>query len=107
MEEKMKRFGELMASNEGMAEEVYGLETAEDVQNLLAEKGLDLTLEEIDEMKQRLTKMAEEGMEGKEMADGGLESVAGGMPHHYPGTPNPPGPAPLPPWDRPKTPPTW
>ncbi|MEN1761764.1 Nif11-like leader peptide family RiPP precursor [Anoxynatronum sibiricum] len=79
MEEKMKRFGELMASNEGMAEEVYGLETAEEVQKLLTEKGLDLTLEEIHQMQQLLVKMAEESLEGKEMSEEDLETVAGGI----------------------------
>ncbi len=81
MEEKMKKLGEVMEANEGFAEELYGQETAEEAQALLKEKGLEFTLEEINQVHEALVKMTEAQASGKELSEDDLEEVAGGIVH--------------------------
>lgn len=67
-------------SDRAFVNSLLELETMEEVQAALKEKGLDLSAEELAFVRNRFTKMAS----GKELSDEDLENVAGGY-SGYPG----------------------
>jgi predicted ribosomally synthesized peptide with nif11-like leader len=74
-EQKIAKLKEIFADKE-FVEEVLAMETAEEVQAAIKEKGVELTLEEIDQTREQLVKIAENG---EEVSDEELEQVAGGF----------------------------
>ena len=74
-QEKAKKLQEVFA-DKAFAEKVFGLETAEEVQGTLAEKGVELSVQEINDIRDALVKQMESGEEfdAKE-----LKTVAGGL----------------------------
>jgi lactobin A/cerein 7B family class IIb bacteriocin len=67
-------------SNEDFVKELLSKETPEEVQEMLAEKEIDITIEEIKETRKILIKKAEQQTaEGEELTDDDLEDVAGGI----------------------------
>ena len=67
-------FNKLMA-NEDFVKEMLAKETAEDVQKIFAENGVELTLEEVDEVAKNIFATETEG----ELDEAALEDVAGGV----------------------------
>ncbi|MEN1761401.1 MULTISPECIES: Nif11-like leader peptide family RiPP precursor [Anoxynatronum] len=78
MEEKMKKLGEMMEADEVFAKELYMQETAEEVQVLLKEKGLEFTLEELKQVYEATLKALEAEAVGHELSENDMEEVAGG-----------------------------
>lgn len=74
MEEKLAQLLAKIEVDQGIGEKLFSLETAEEVQSLLKEEGLDLTLEELSELKYFLIKV----VENDELSDEVLDGVAGG-----------------------------
>lgn len=74
-EQKVAKVKELFADKE-FVEKILELESAEEVQAALKEKGLELTVEEINQIKEQLIKSGESG---EEVSDEELEQVAGGV----------------------------
>jgi len=62
-------------SDEAYLEKLFGLEEVADVQALLKEKDLDLTEEEVQELKTKLQEQFEKG----ELSDDDMEKAAGGF----------------------------
>ena len=65
-------------SDEAFVKELFSKETPEEVQNLLAEKEIDLTIEEIVNFKEQLVKKLQQGEDSEELGDEDLEDVSGG-----------------------------
>ena len=74
MEEKFVQLLEKIEADHNLGDKLFSLETAQEVQSLLKEKGIDLTLEELNVWKDLLIK----AMENDELSDEALEGVAGG-----------------------------
>ncbi len=74
MEEKLAQLLAKIEANQGLGEKLLSLETAEEVQSFLQENGMDLTLEELNTLKNFLIKV----VENEELSDEALEDVAGG-----------------------------
>ena len=79
MNEKIKE----LFSNQEFVEKMFSLETAEEVQALLAENDVDFSLEEIYKLHEELAKMVQTAENGEaeemEIEDEALEDVSGGM----------------------------
>ncbi len=60
-------------SDEQFVKELFALETPEEIQAVLTNKDIDITIEDISELKELLTKK-----EAGELSDEELEDVAGG-----------------------------
>ena len=74
-QEKVEKLKEVFA-DKAFAEKVFGLDTAEAVQGALAEKGVELSVQEIVGIRDVLVKQQESG---EEIAPEQLKSVAGGI----------------------------
>lgn len=74
MKEKFTQLLAKIETDQDLGEKLFSLETAEEVQSLLKEEGLDLTLEELSELKDFLIKV----VENDELSDEVLDGVAGG-----------------------------
>ena len=61
-------------SDKDFVESLLGLETAEDVRAALKEKDLDLSIEDIENIRKTLT-----AQEGSELSEDEMENVAGGV----------------------------
>lgn len=77
MQEKLNQLQEKIKADQGLRDELFSLETREEVQDFLREKGIEFTLEEIDTIKDSLVKIMAAGEKG-ELSDDALEGVAGG-----------------------------
>lgn len=64
-----------LLKDEFVVKELFEKETAEDAQKFLASKGVELTLEEVNQIKEQFIKIAESG---EEISDEELKQVAGG-----------------------------
>ncbi len=78
MEERIKQLQVKIEADAILAEKLFSQETAEQVQVVLKEEGLDFSLEEINQLKELIAKALEKGGEG-ELSDEDLEKVAGGF----------------------------
>ena len=74
MEEKLVQLLARIEATQGLGEKLLSLETAEEVQILLNEEGINLSLEELSVFKDFLIK----AVENDELSDEALEDVAGG-----------------------------
>lgn len=77
MEERVIKLQKIFEGNTDLLKEMLALETAEEVQGFLKDRGLEFSLEEIDAFKTALVKALERGSD--ELSDEELENVAGGM----------------------------
>ena len=77
MEEKLGQLQSKLETDKEFAEKLFSLETAEEVQSLLGEQGIEFTLEEIGALREALVKATAKGAAG-ELSDEELEEVAGG-----------------------------
>lgn len=80
--DKFEKLAQLMA-DEAIAREVLYIDSPEDVQKYLADKGVDLSIEEIQEWAGEINK----AMASEELDADDLDSVAGGIvicPRWYP-----------------------
>ncbi|MTI81348.1 MAG: Nif11-like leader peptide family natural product precursor [Firmicutes bacterium] len=77
MEQKITQLKAKLEADPSFAEKLFSLETPEEVQSLLKEQGLELTLEEINSAKDDIVQSVEKGADG-ELSDENLEGVAGG-----------------------------
>ena len=79
MNEKIKE----LFTNQEFVEKMLALESAQEVQDLLAENDVDFTIEEINKLHEELVKKAQQAEEGEdadgEIDDEDLEDVAGGV----------------------------
>ncbi|MGN1367590.1 MAG: hypothetical protein ACI4WX_01870 [Aristaeellaceae bacterium] len=73
---KMEKLNELFA-DAAFAEQVRTLDTAGELQALLAEKGIELTQEEFEELLEACEKLA--GQADGELTDEQMEDVSGGV----------------------------
>lgn len=71
--EKLKE----ILSDQAFVEKLLGMETAQEVQKALKDKGVEMTVEEIEEVQNQLLRMGEEADELKKDQ---LKNVAGGNP---------------------------
>ena len=76
MDERTEKLKELL-SDEAFAKQILSAESAESVQAMLEEKGVSLTIEEIEKTGELLEHYAE-GQDG-ELSEDDLEGVAGGV----------------------------
>lgn len=76
MEEKQAKLEELM-KDEAFVNAMFSKESSEEVQKLFAEKGVELTMEEVEDLAAAILEAAPKG-EG-ELTEGALDSVAGGI----------------------------
>lgn len=76
MEEKLAQLLSKIEADEGLEEKFFNSETPEQVQSLLKEEGMDLTLEELNALKDCFMAAVGNG----ELSDEALEGVAGGSP---------------------------
>lgn len=74
MEDKLAQLLTKIEADQDLGEKLLSLETADEVQSLLKKEGLDLTLEELSELKDFLFKV----LENDELSDEILDDVAGG-----------------------------
>jgi hypothetical protein len=65
-----------LLKNEAIAKELLEKETAEDAQKFLADKGVDISIDEIENIRKGIISSAEED---EEIDDEQLEKVAGGF----------------------------
>ena len=75
MEEKQAKLEELM-KGEAFLDAIFSKESSEEVQKLFAEKGVALTLEEVEGLAAAVLQAAPEG--NGELSEDALDSVAGG-----------------------------
>ena len=75
MEEKQVKLEELM-KDEAFLDAIFSKESSEEVQKLFAEKGVELTMEEVDGLAAAILQAAPEG--NGELSEDALDSVAGG-----------------------------
>ncbi len=73
-QEKAEKLKEIFADKD-FAVKVMSMETAEEVQAVVKEKGVELTIEEINQIQAQFLKAAENS---EEISDDELENVAGG-----------------------------
>lgn len=78
MEQKLADLQAKIEADKGLAEKLFSLESAKDVQSLLKEQGLDFSVEEIDTLREALVKALAKSTDG-ELSDEDLEDVAGGI----------------------------
>ncbi len=78
MEQKLAQLQAKIEADKGLAEKLFSMENAQDVQALLKEQGLDFSFDEINVMKEALVKALEKGG-SSELSDDDLENVAGGI----------------------------
>lgn len=74
-EEKNQKLQEVLA-DKAFAEKLLGLETAEEVQAALSDKGVEFSTQEINDIRQGVIKQLEGG---EELAPEQLKNVAGGI----------------------------
>ena len=67
-----------LEADEQLVEKLMQQETSEDVQALLKENGVDLTIEEVNEIREVLLKLMDRMSEG-ELSEEDLEEVTGGI----------------------------
>lgn len=77
-QELRERLEEVLA-DETFANELTQMENAEDVQAALEEKGIDLSIREILEVRDTMNKLQEKGVSPDELTEEELEEVAGGI----------------------------
>jgi hypothetical protein len=65
-------------SDEAFVKELFSKEDPEEVQKMLADKGIDLSIDEIVTLKDMLEKKLQQAQNGEELAEDDLEEVAGG-----------------------------
>lgn len=75
MEEKKAKLEELM-KDEAFLNAMFSKESSEEVQKLFAEKGVELTIEEVEGLAAAILQAAPEG--NGELSEDALDSVAGG-----------------------------
>lgn len=75
MEEKQAKLEELM-KDEAFLDAMFSKESSEEVQKLFAEKGVELTMEEVEGLAAAILQAAPEG--NGELSEDALDSVAGG-----------------------------
>ena len=73
-QERVKKLEEILADQE-FVKKLLGIETAEEVQQALKEKGVELSLEEINEIHRQIIQQLESG---EELDKEQLKNVAGG-----------------------------
>ncbi len=73
-QERVKKLEEILADQE-FVKKLLGIETAEEVQQALKEKGVELSLEEINEIHKQIIQQLESG---EELDKEQLKNVAGG-----------------------------
>ena len=78
MEERLTRLQAKLEADPGLGEELFSLETAEEVQGFLRELELEFSIEEINMIRDVLVKVLEKSNDG-ELSDEDLEEVAGGI----------------------------
>ncbi|MEN1761409.1 MULTISPECIES: Nif11-like leader peptide family RiPP precursor [Anoxynatronum] len=78
MEERMMLLKQKLEADEQLVEKLMQQETPEEVQALLKENGVDLTIEEINTVREALLKAMERSEEG-ELSEEDLEEVTGGV----------------------------
>lgn len=78
MEEKMRLLQQKLEADEKLAEKLLQQETSEEVQVLLKANEVDMTLEEINTVKEALIKALERSEEGA-LSEEDLEEVTGGL----------------------------
>ncbi|HBQ86813.1 MAG TPA: Nif11-like leader peptide family natural product precursor [Syntrophomonas sp.] len=78
MEEKFAQLQAKIEADQSLAEKLFNLETAEEVQGFLKTEGLEFSLEEINSLRDALVKLAQKGENG-ELSDEALGDVAGGV----------------------------
>ncbi|MEN1761408.1 MULTISPECIES: hypothetical protein [Anoxynatronum] len=78
MEDKMMLLKQKLEADEKLAEKLFQLETAEEVQVLLKDNDVEMTLEEINTVREALIK-AMERSEESELSEEDLEEVTGGF----------------------------
>lgn len=66
-------------SDEAFLKELFSKETPEEVQVLLAEKDIALSIDEIVKLREILEKKLQQAQSGEEISDDDLEEVAGGV----------------------------
>lgn len=76
MEEKQVKLEELM-KDKAFVDAIFSKETSEEVQKLFAEKGVELTMEEVEGLAAAILQAAPEG--NGELSENALDSVAGGI----------------------------
>lgn len=78
-EAELKKLGE-MVKDEAFARKLFELETAEEVKSELHAKGVDLSLDEINELARQMNEKAEKLKDGgDELTEEELEEAAGGV----------------------------
>ena len=65
-------------SDEEFVKELFSKETPEEAQAMLAEKDIDLTVEELIQLRELIIKKAQQTDDNEELGDDDLEDVAGG-----------------------------
>jgi len=78
MEEKLAQLQSKIEADKGLAEELFSVETPEEVQSLLKEQGLEFTTEEIGLLREAMATIVGKDDVG-ELSDEDLEGVAGGI----------------------------
>ncbi|MEN1761413.1 MULTISPECIES: Nif11-like leader peptide family RiPP precursor [Anoxynatronum] len=78
MEEKLKLLQQKLEADEQLVEKLMQQETPEEVQALLKENDVNLTIEEINEIREAILKMLDRMTEG-ELSEEDLEEVTGGI----------------------------
>ena len=73
----MEKLTELL-KDKAFAEEFFKQETAEDAQKFLASKGVDVTIDELNQLRDAIVTRLDDS-NGDELSDDQLENVAGGM----------------------------
>lgn len=81
MEEKQAKLEELM-KDEAFVDAIFSKESSEEVQKLFAEKGVELTMEEVEGLAAAVLQAAPEG--NGELSEDALDSVAGGTHRWFP-----------------------
>ena len=75
MQEKINQLNKKFEADQAFVENLFNLESAQEVQGFLKNQGLDFTLEEIDAFKNALIKTTQKD----ELSDDDLAEVAGGF----------------------------
>ncbi|SMP58027.1 hypothetical protein [Anoxynatronum buryatiense] len=78
MEERMMLLKQKLEADEQLVEKLMQQETSEEVQALLKENNVEMTLEEINTVREALLKAMERSEEG-ELSEEDLEEVTGGV----------------------------
>ena len=78
MEERLTRLQAKLEADPGLGEELFSLETAEEVRSFLGGLELEFSIEEINMIRDVLVKVLEKSNDG-ELSDEDLEEVAGGI----------------------------